>query len=231
MRTRRGTFGAGAIISGMAVVIVLLGPTPAHASDELRLLSLTNHVRASRGLPALTTDSQLTGVAQRWASTLAQRGVISHNTSLPGQVTGWKHLGENVGVGGTVAAIHDGWIGSPTHLTNIVDPTFTRVGFGVVRPDARIFVVQVFMRPESPPPAAAPSTTVARAPVSPASTVALTSGAGSEARAPITPPAASTAAAAAVLQASSAPPSVAMLSPWIVHSLDRLRSMEPATAT
>ena len=85
----------GALSLGIGVV-----PARADTSDQARLLSLTNQVRSSNGLPALSIDGQLNSVAQSWADTLAQRGVISHNSSLPDQVTGWTTLGENVGVGG-----------------------------------------------------------------------------------------------------------------------------------
>ena len=206
MRTQRGTAWRGAIVAGVAVLTVLLAPARAEASDESRLLFLTNQVRASRGLPVLTIDSQLGAVAQQWAATLAQRGVLSHNASLPSQVSGWKLLGENVGVGGTVDAVHEGWMGSPTHLENLVDPAFTKVGFGIVRPDARIFVVQIFMLPKT----------------------ATTSPVPVQSRLPVVKPAApSPAPAQVVAQAPSASPAGGELSPWMVHSLDRLRSMEP----
>lgn len=174
-----------------------ISPAVAASSDEMRLLALTNQVRAAKGLPALTINRQVTGVAQRWAGTLAERGVISHNASLPGQVTGWKDLGENVGVGGTVDAVHEGFVASPTHRANIVDSSFTEVGFGIVRPDARIFVVVVFMQP------------VARSTQPVPTTV----------KAAVTPPAATAAV--------QAPAVVSELSPWMVVSLEQSRSMRP----
>src|SRR5919202_5054782 len=141
MGTKAGRLWRAAMVSGIAVLAVVLAPTAAHASDESTLLSLTNSVKAAPGLPGLTVDAQLTSVAQGWAATLAERGVISHNPSLRSQVTGWKVVGENVGVGGTVEAVHDGFVGSPTHYENLVEPAYTKVGFGIVRPDARVFVV------------------------------------------------------------------------------------------
>jgi hypothetical protein len=205
------------VATAIGVLTLSIGMVPAHADpgDEGRLLSLTNQVRSSRGLPPLTIDAQLTAVAQKWASTLAGRGVISHNASLPSQVTGWTDLGENVGLGGTVDAIHDGFLASPTHLQNLVDPTYTRVGFGIVRPDARLFVVEVFMLPASgasTAPAPAPSASTA-----PAASTSVAPPAPAKAAIPVTP--------------SPAAPAVSQLSPWMVLSLEGLRSMEPrATA-
>ena len=203
-------------VAMVAATIVVLGLSPAGAasSDEARLLALTNEVRAANGLSPLTINGQITGVAQRWATVLADRGVLSHNASLPSQVTGWKDLGENVGVGGTADAVHAGFLASPTHRANIVDPAFTQVGFGIVRPDARIFVVVVYMQPVTSPAVAAPKT-----PAPPVTTAAPVTPAVQR---PVTP---APAAAVAAVQATQP----AELSPWMVVSLEQLRSMQPST--
>lgn len=208
---------AGAVVA----TVIALGALPAQADagDAGRLLDLTNQVRAAQGLPGLTIDSQLTSVAQAWAAELASRGVISHNPSVRSQVTGWKVLGENVGVGGTVDAVHAGFVASPTHYANLVDTAYTKVGFGIVRPDARIFVVEVFMLPASAPaaasvrPAAAPATTVPSA--SPAATP------GTTVKPAATPVSTVSAAPAPVEPAPE-------LSAWMVYSMERLRSMGSA---
>ena len=203
----------------VATAVAVLGTVPASAtsSDEARLLELTNQVRAANGLSALSINAQVTQVAQRWATTLAERGVLSHNGSLPSQVTGWKELGENVGVGGTADAVHAGFLASPTHRANIVESAFTQVGFGIVRPDARIFVVVVFMQPASS-----------------ATTVAPKS-ASVPATAPVTPPVPTTVkpaptAAAPVVQATTPVPAPAELSAWMVVSLEQSRSRQGTTA-
>ena len=226
MRLSVSGWWKAAVAAAVATVTIGALPAGADAGDEARLLSLTNQLRSSKGLSPLTIDAQLTRVAQAWASTLSGRGVISHNSSLPSQVTGWKVLGENVGVGGTVDAIHQGFLASPTHHENLVDPAFTRVGFGIVRPDARIFVVEVFMRPSS----AAPASPVAAAPAVAASPVAAATATAPVTAVPSPKPVVPAAPAPVPTVASGAPPSSAELSPWMVHSLDRLRSMEPGKA-
>lgn len=205
MRISRDTVWKLAASVAVATVAVGIAPARADAGDAARLLTLTNQVRSARGLGPLTGDAQLNAVAQRWATTLAAQGVLSHNSALPSQVTGWKSLGENVGVGGTVDAIHDGFLASPTHLENLVDPAFTRVGFGIVRPDARIFVVEVFMKPAAAAPApvaTTPTTTAAKA-----------------------------AASAPVVAAVTSPANAGELSPWMVLSLEGSRSMNPGAPT
>ena len=208
----------------VATVAVGIAPAKADAGDASRLLSLTNQLRSSRGLGSLTVDAELNAVAQRWATTLAAQGVLSHNSSLPSQVTGWKSLGENVGVGGTVDAIHNGFVSSPTHLENLVDPAFTRIGFGIVRPDARVFVVEVFMKPAAAAAVAAPPTTTApKAAAAPVTTV--------PARPAVAAAPAPTPAPSAVVAAVTSPQQAAELSPWMVLSLEELRSMGPGAST
>lgn len=226
MRLSVSGWWKAAVAAAVATVTIGVLPAGADAGDEARLLSLTNQLRSSQGLSPLTIDAQLTRVAQAWASTVSGRGVISHNSSLPSQVTGWKVLGENVGVGGTVDAIHQGFLASPTHHENLVDPAFTRVGFGIVRPDARIFVVEVFMRPSS----AAPASPVAAAPAVAASPVAAATATAPVTAVPSPKPVVPAAPAPVPTVAPGAAPSSAELSPWMVHSLDRLRSMEPGKA-
>ena len=226
MRITRFTVWKLAASVAVATVAVGIAPARADAGDAARLLSLTNQVRSARGLGSLTVDAQLNAVAQRWATTLAAQGVLSHNSALPSQVTGWKSLGENVGVGGTVDAVHNGFLASPTHLENLVDPVFTRVGFGIVRPDARIFVVQVFMTPS-----AAASAAVA----TPPTTTAPKATAAPVASAPARPAAAATTAPthtpAAVVAAVTSPQDAGELSPWMVLSIEGSRSMNPGAPT
>ena len=207
------------------VATVALGALPANADagDAGRLLALTNQVRAGQGLPALTIDSHLTSVAQDWAAELAARGVISHNPSVRSQVSGWKVLGENVGVGGTVDAVHAGFVASPTHYANLVDSAYTKVGFGIVRPDARIFIVQVFMLPASAQAAAAPAATAPVVTVKPPVAATPTPRATPATTAP------PVSAPAPVATQAPAPPAPE-LSAWMVYSIERLRSMEPAPA-
>jgi uncharacterized protein YkwD len=61
----------------------------------------------------------------------------------------WLKLGENVGYGGTIAAIHEAYLNSPGHRANIMDPTFTEIGAAAVWGDCegqhRVFTVQEFM--------------------------------------------------------------------------------------
>lgn len=117
--------------------VVLL--TPAQAVD------LINAERAAHGVAPLVIDGALTPSAQRWADSMARTGRLAHSGTVG---AGVEHniAGENVGVGGSVEAVQVALVGSPSHLANMLDARFTRVGVGVTRAgDGRVFVVQQFL--------------------------------------------------------------------------------------
>ena len=163
------------------------GATPA---EDARLLALLNSVRSEAGLPPVIADASLASVASGWAASMASAGALSHNGSLTSSLTGWSKLGENVGRGATIEVVHGILVASPAHRAVMVDPAFTRVGFGVVHAaDGRVYVVADFMQPAS---AAAPRPAQAVAAAAPGPTAAS---------------AAATPAPASASAASAAPPS------------------------
>jgi hypothetical protein len=150
----------------------------AHAdtgADEALFLSLTNATRAAQGLQPLATDGQLTSIARDWSGHMAAAGGISHNPSLQSQVTAaWTELGENVGMGPTVAMIQDAFMNSVHHRENILNGDYNYVGIGVVNGGGTIYVTVDFMTlhaSASAPTPAVPRTTP-RAPVAPKPTAA-----------------------------------------------------------
>lgn len=215
---------AAAIVAGLlALLVVPAAEAGADPSDSAALLALTNQARASRGLPPMSLDSGLTSVAERWAATMASQGVISHNMSLPSQVSGWKLVAENVGVGPTVEAVHQGFLGSPTHLGNIVDPSLTRVGFGFVRTSDRVYVVENFMQPAS---ASAPVAVAAPAP-SPSASAAVAPRPTLSNTAAVASRPVPAAGATAATTGSAAPRAVLPAEPslWLIEAFDTIRSL------
>jgi hypothetical protein len=137
-----------------------------------------DHERGAHGLAPLAPASDLTEIARRHAQRMADRGEPYHNPSLTSEVQGWEVVGENVGVGHDVEALHRAFMDSPSHRANILHRDMTQLGVGVVTsPDGRIWVVQVFRRPmaaaaaaepaPAPAPAPAPSPEPAPAPAEP----------------------------------------------------------------
>jgi len=103
-------------------------------------------VRSGSGLAPLGRDASLDGAAAGWARELASSGVLRHS-SLPDQLIGkpWSTVGENIGVGGSSAVIHDALVSSASHLANILGASFSRIGVGAYTDTTgRLWVVEIF---------------------------------------------------------------------------------------
>jgi hypothetical protein len=105
------------------------------------LLDETNQERTSRGLPILKLNSELASAAQTKGQDMAARNYWSHDT--PDGKEPWyfvKQSGydyykaaENLAYGfKTSDATINGWMNSPAHRANVLDPALTEVGFGIV---------------------------------------------------------------------------------------------------
>jgi uncharacterized protein YkwD len=157
-----------ALFMVVALVAVLLAPAfsplPASAGpenpagDEAAFVSMINSARAKKGIAPLEVDGQLTALARGWAAEMAGgacgqresdgRNAICHAGSLSAGVSAdWVKLGENVGMGGDVQAVMQGFLNSSGHYKNLMDPAFTRVGVGVVwSENGAIYTTHRFMQ-------------------------------------------------------------------------------------
>lgn len=148
----------GALASLAVAVSTFAGITPAQAStssDESGFVSGINASRVNAGRPAYAVSSDLSAVARRWALAMASGNSLKHNPGLAGQVTGWRYVGENVGVGSGVDELHRAFMNSPAHRANVMDGDFTQVGIGVAYGGGRLWVTEVFRRPTVSAPASA----------------------------------------------------------------------------
>ncbi|HVE63468.1 MAG TPA: CAP domain-containing protein [Mycobacteriales bacterium] len=163
--TRRLPSLLAALVAATAS-LALVAPAAHAGPGEGDFLSRTNGVRSSSGLRGYASRADLVAVARRHAQRMASQGRIFHNSNLGGEVDNWQAVGENVGMGGDVASIHQAFMNSSSHRSNIVDRDFTEVGMGTATDSSgRIFVAQVFRQPQgasapapqpAPKPAAAP---------------------------------------------------------------------------
>jgi uncharacterized protein YkwD len=140
------TFATALIVIAVSGVATAPRARASSSSDEHTFISLLNGERTSRGLRALSVQSDLTAIARRHADRMAASNAIFHNTSLASQVRGWRVIAENVGRGRRVGAIHDGFMGSSVHRSNILYPGFNQIGVGVAYSDGKIYVSQVFVK-------------------------------------------------------------------------------------
>jgi hypothetical protein len=155
---------------GLVAVLGLVVPAvPAAAdtsSDEAWFVARINELRAARGLGQLTVDPELTGQARRWAQTMANDDQLKHSSDMSvGISADWDLLGENVGVHelarpANLRELFTAFVSSPSHLDNLVESRFERVGVGVVYDGrGKIWTAHRFMSVTG----AAPSTTSAPA--------------------------------------------------------------------
>ncbi len=106
---------------------------------EAEVLRLTNEFRAQNGLPALQLDDRLNTAAQKHSQYMAQTGQLSHtgqNGSDPGtrikaEGVAFRTAGENAAMGQrTPAEVVQGWINSPGHRKNLLNPDYQFMGLG-----------------------------------------------------------------------------------------------------
>lgn len=97
------------VLLSLVLPLCVISATPAHASaTESEFVSRTNSARTSRSLRAYAVRSDLVSIARRQAARMAASRRIYHNPNLASEVRGWRNVGENVGVGGSVSRIHTG---------------------------------------------------------------------------------------------------------------------------
>lgn len=115
--------------------------TLAYATEmsQSGLLSATNQRRAANGKGALTINSKLNASAQAKANDMVARDYWSHNTPdgqepwvfIDAQGYNYKKAGENLAYGfSSSSETVTGWMNSPSHKENMLDGTYTEVGFG-----------------------------------------------------------------------------------------------------
>ncbi|MGW2782607.1 CAP domain-containing protein [Streptomyces populi] len=104
------------------------------------VIALTNTERASAGLAPLTADVRLTVAAQAHSADMVARDFYAHTSPEGGRpwdraaAAGCAHraIGENIACGQrSPAEVVQGWMDSPGHRANILEPDFTHIGIGL----------------------------------------------------------------------------------------------------
>jgi hypothetical protein len=139
--------GAALVVASLALVLT---PTPPAAADPTAANAMAcavNEVRVTYGRPVLRVADDLAAVAQRHSERMANQSSLHHNPNLSTEVTGWRRLAENVGVGTSVGSVQRSFLGSDAHRANILDQSTTEMGIGVEVRAGRLWVTQVFRTP------------------------------------------------------------------------------------
>ena len=126
---------------------------------ELELFHLANEDRARNGLPPLQFDHQLLDIARARAGAHVAAGPLSHADGDEGMAyvrlidemdLGRRLVGENLirvsgHPGGAAERAEQGFMNSPAHRANILDPTFETLAVGAaIEASCQIVLVQIF---------------------------------------------------------------------------------------
>jgi len=106
---------------------------------EAQLLTLLNQTRREHQLPPLVMDESLRRAARAHSLDMALRGYYGHFTpenESPAQrlahfVMIRGLLGENITINATAEEANRALVASPSHLENMLEPRFHRVGIGI----------------------------------------------------------------------------------------------------
>ena len=133
-------------------------PALSERDAERQLLALINRDRRAAGLAAMAWDDHLADVARAHSQEMEQTGVVAHNSPKTGtsadriRAAGIESAVqlENVGRGYAVRSVHEGFMNSPSHRANVLNPSATTAGIGVVYADSDsgrvLYVTEDFIR-------------------------------------------------------------------------------------
>jgi uncharacterized protein YkwD len=152
-----------AIAASLTLAMFVRSPARAQSKDEPAVkmtkeetffLNELNRERKEKELEPLTANMTLIRLARQHSANMAKQDKMDHvldekNPSDRAKDIGYNYmrLGENIayGKGVELEAIHKGWMNSPPHRENILNPDFTEVGIGIVTdPQGKMWFTQVF---------------------------------------------------------------------------------------
>ena len=142
------------IMVGQKIKIPEAAPLATYENEVIRL---TNLERTKRGLPALTTNWQLSRVARYKSQDMINKNYFDHMSPTYGspftmmQSFGLKFsaAGENIAYGQrTPQEVVTAWMNSPGHRANILSTAYTQIGVGAAKKaNGTLYWTQQFIRP------------------------------------------------------------------------------------
>jgi len=134
-------------------------PSPAASSTAIQpeawlIVQLANQARAQAGAGPLKWDPALALAARQHCLLMAADSSISHQYPGEQDVSAraaqagahFSLIEENVAIASTPAAIHDAWMHSPGHRSNLLNPQVDHVGVAVVAGRHGLYAVADYER-------------------------------------------------------------------------------------
>jgi hypothetical protein len=123
-------------------------------AEAWQIVSQANQARAEVGAAPLKWDAALAAAARQHCLRMAAEGPISHQYAGEPDVAGraaqvgarFSLIEENVAVSHDWAAIHEGWMNSPHHRANLLNPAVDHIGVAVVASRGRFYAVADYER-------------------------------------------------------------------------------------
>jgi hypothetical protein len=127
----------------MAVLSSSENPLSSQGLSIVEIVALTNLERIARGLAPLTLNARLNAMAEAKAVDMISHGYFAHvspsgvDIGALATTYGYEYIrvGENLALGDFASSSHvvAGWMRSPGHRENILEPEFTEIGVAVMR--------------------------------------------------------------------------------------------------
>lgn len=107
---------------------------------EAKMLELVNRERTQRSLRPLKADPEMAEVARAHSGDMFARGYFAHKTPegrdpfdrMRSRKVRFITAGENLALARTLNMAHEGLMNSPGHRANILQPSFGRLGIGIL---------------------------------------------------------------------------------------------------
>jgi len=123
-------------------------------SQAEQLFASANQSRAEQGAGPLKWDSALAEAALAHCRRMASEGQLAHRyggepdlSDRAGQAGAhFSLIEENIALGSYVDQIHSGWMHSPGHRANLLNPSVDHVGIAVVRANGVYYAVADYSR-------------------------------------------------------------------------------------
>jgi len=122
-------------------------------AGETEMVKLLNQERASAGYKPLEENQLLRNIARSYAREMLLGGFFSHVSPNGLDLTdrlrqanfNYKTAGENLALAPTIEVANIGLLNSPGHRANILDPSYTKIGIGVLSAGPYgLIIVQIF---------------------------------------------------------------------------------------
>ena len=123
-------------------------------AEAWQMVLQANQARAEAGAGPLKWDAALAAAARQHCLRMAAEGPISHQYANEPDVAGraaqtgarFSLIEENIAVSHDWTAIHEGWMNSPHHRTNLMNPAVDHIGVAVVASRGMFYAVADYER-------------------------------------------------------------------------------------